>query len=75
MNEEKTEVETLAENIAKISSAMEKLLKTGLKRKAVVVLVKHDTHLSLRDINTVIDSLQDLALKYCVKAPKSKTSK
>lgn len=65
MNEEKTEVETLAE----------KLLKTGLKRKAVVVLVKHDTHLSLRDINTVIDSLQDLALKYCVKAPKSKTSK
>jgi len=56
--------EKLVESIRKISRAVGRILKTGLNRKAVVVLLKDDTGLSGRVIENVLDSLEDLERKY-----------
>lgn len=55
---------TLAADIRKISESMKRLTNSGLTKRAVMILLKHDTGLSLRQIEAVIDGLDDLARKY-----------
>lgn len=48
----------------KISESMKRLTGSGLTKRAVMILLKHDTGLSMRQIEAVIDGLDDLARKY-----------
>lgn len=59
-----TEALNLAEVIHEISSAVERLLASGLNRDAVVILLSYSTGLGQRKICTVLDALEDLANKY-----------
>lgn len=59
------EKEILAESIVKISSAFKALQKSGLNKKAIIVLVQDQTKLPKRDIQLVIDSLAYLQRAYC----------
>lgn len=54
----------LAEEIKKISRGFEALKKTGLKRSAIVVLLKDATGLGKRQIEKVLDGLADLEKNY-----------
>lgn len=62
--EDIVETPILAQAIVAMSKAMEKLLVNGLNRKAIIVLVSHDSKISQRDVIAVIDSLQNLAKVY-----------
>ena len=55
----------LAEAIVQISQDMRKLYEGGLNRKAVVVLLKHSTGLTMSQIENVLDSMIDLRAMYC----------
>jgi hypothetical protein len=56
--------ESLAAAIRKISKAAGSLERSGLHRDAVVVLLAHDSKLSLKMVRKVLDSLGDLARNY-----------
>lgn len=56
-----------AQAIVDMSKSLQKLLSSGLNRKAVVVLVAHDAKISKRDVEDVLVSLEDLAKTYCTK--------
>lgn len=58
--------ENLADAIRKISSGMEKLTRSGLTRKAVVVLLKDATGVGKKEIEKVLTGLGTLAQKYTV---------
>ena len=62
------EPEILADAIVKASDSMQKLLKSGLNRRAIVILVSADTNLARRDIERVLSSLEGLAVIYCKKS-------
>ncbi len=55
---------TLAEGVKRIADSMEALEKSGLKRFTLLVLLRHSTKLSLRDIGSVLGALDDLAADY-----------
>jgi len=54
----------LATAILQISAGVKDLEKTGLNRRAVVALLADDTKLGKGTINTVLNSLGDLAKNY-----------
>lgn len=54
----------LVDAVVAISKAMKRLTKSGLNRKAIVVLLADDTRLPRRDINAVLDSIETLAEVY-----------
>jgi hypothetical protein len=56
--------EILATAIVSISAGMRRLTKSGLNRKAIVVLIQDVTKLPKHDITRVLDSLDDLARMY-----------
>lgn len=56
--------DTLAHAIVQISEAMQKLTASGLNKRAVTILLKHETGLSLQVIANVLNALSDLADKY-----------
>lgn len=58
--------EVLAQSIVKISEAATALRKSGLNRKAVIVLVAHSSGVPQREIKAVLDSLETLKQDYCV---------
>jgi len=57
-------VDTLPEAIRKISEAMQRMSRLGLNRKAIIVLLQHETGEPQRVIKTVLDGLADLARRY-----------
>jgi hypothetical protein len=59
------EVPVLADAILKISKAAEDLVKSGLNRKAIIVLLMHKTHFGYGTIECVLDGLADLRKDYC----------
>jgi len=59
------EVETLAATIVEIGKAAKKLSKSGLNRQGVLVLLKHHSGVPFREINLVLDGLEELEDKYC----------
>lgn len=54
----------LAQAIVDMSKAMTHLLKSGLNRRAIVVLIAHDTKVPMRTVGLVLDSIRDLAKNY-----------
>lgn len=58
------EVPVLAEAIMGISRAMDKLLFSKLNKKAIVILVSHDSKVPQRDVIAVMDSIQHLVKTY-----------
>lgn len=57
--------ETLAESIVAIARASEKLFKSGLNRKAILVLLSHSSGVSKRDCEYVLNHLALLEGAYC----------
>lgn len=57
--------EILAEAITNIGDAAVRLNKSGLNRKAIVILLQAETKLSRKDIETVLDALPRLRGWYC----------
>lgn len=55
----------LAEAITRISDGYTELLRSGINRKAIVILIQAETRLPQRDINTVLDALPRLKGWYC----------
>ena len=65
-SEEKPEsTEILAEAIVNIGAAFVSLQKSGLNRKAIVLLLQDATKLPRRDIESVLDALPRLRGWYC----------
>jgi hypothetical protein len=58
----------LAASIEKIDKAMKEFNSSGLNRKAIVVLLHDFTEVSKRDINTILDGLEDLGRLYLEKS-------
>ncbi len=58
------EASVLADTILKISKAFEDLKRTGLNKKAIIVLLMHKTHFGHSTIETVLDALGDLKKDY-----------
>jgi hypothetical protein len=56
--------EVLAQAIIDISAAMKKLSAGKLNRRAIVVLVAHDTHQYQNSVERVLDSLEHLKQNY-----------
>ena len=54
----------LATAILKISDAAKQLEKSGLNKRAIIALIADDTKLGKGTINTVLNSLEDLAKNY-----------
>lgn len=54
----------LAANIVEINGAMQKLLRSGLNRRAIVALVHDNTKIAKSTIETVIDGIEDLKRAY-----------
>jgi len=57
--------EILARAIVNLSEAAAKLLRSGLNRRAMLVLLKDSSGVSHHDINLVLDALVDLRKNYC----------
>jgi siroheme synthase len=57
--------EVLAAAIIKISEAADKLRKSGLNEKAIMILLHHETRVSQRDIKAVLSGLALLRKQYC----------
>lgn len=57
--------EILAEAIVRIGDGFSSLQKSGLNKRAIVVLIQAETKLSQRDITAVLDALPRLKGRYC----------
>lgn len=57
--------EILAEAITNIGDAVVRMNKSGLNRRAIVILLQAETKLSRKDIETVLDALPRLRGWYC----------
>ncbi len=55
----------LAKAIVDISSAMTALRKSGLNRKAIVILTSHAAQVPQGTVKAVLDGLEDLRRSYC----------
>jgi hypothetical protein len=61
---QKVTKEVLATAIVQISGAVKSLEKSGLNRRAIIALIADDTKLGKGTINTVLNSIGDLAKNY-----------
>jgi len=57
--------EILAKAIVNIGKASNALLKSGLNKKAIIILIQAETKLSRHNIELVLDSLPQLERWYC----------
>lgn len=57
--------EVLGTAIVKISEAFDALIKSGLNRDAIVVLIHDKSKISKRDIRTVLNAMAQLRGWYC----------
>lgn len=57
--------ETLAQAIVATSQAVEKLTKSGLNRKAILILLSSSSGIGKRDCEYVLNHLQLLRKNYC----------
>lgn len=64
------ESEDLAVTIRRIADGMDRLIRSGLKKNAVVVLLKDATGVGKRDIELVLAGLAGLAKQYTTEPAK-----
>lgn len=57
-------LELLATSIIELSEGVKKLLSSRITRNAIVVLLKDSTGLSARDINNVLEAVENLKKAY-----------
>lgn len=57
--------QTLADAIVRIGDGVQALQRQGLNKKALLVLLSHQTGLGQKTCETVIDGLADLKRSYC----------
>lgn len=57
--------ELLAEAIIRLGQEVGNLNRSGLNRKAIIILLHHYTKLSQTDIATVLDAIPQLQRAYC----------
>ena len=57
--------EVLAESITRISDAVDRLLSSGLNRRAVIALLHDKTKVRKSEIETILDGLESLKKDYC----------
>lgn len=62
--EKPVEVEVLAQAIVDIGKAAKRLAQSRLNRKAVIVLIAHDTGLGQGTIRTVLEGMESLESTY-----------
>jgi hypothetical protein len=62
------EVLPLTQAIMQISGSLEALLKSGLNRRAIIVLLHDETGVNKREITKIIDSLPKLKDWFCAPA-------
>lgn len=62
--EKPVEVEVLAAAIVEIGKAAKRLAQSSLNRKAVIVLLAHQTGIGQGVIKTVLDGISDLEATY-----------
>lgn len=55
----------LAQAIVDISRAAKRLSDSGLNRRAIEILLHHESRIPLRDIKTTLDCLKNLEKVYC----------
>ncbi len=58
--EEKVPKEILVDAIVKISEGFQRLKRSGLNRRAIVVLVKDASGVGMGDVNSVLDAMEKL---------------
>jgi len=58
------EREVLARAIVNISNSFTRLLKSGMNKRAVTILIAYDTKLGIGQIENVLGSLERLAQNY-----------
>ncbi len=58
--------EVLASAIVKIGESLSALLKSGLNKRAIIVLIQAETKMGRGDIETVLDALPRLRGWYCL---------
>lgn len=59
------EKSVLAKAIVDISDAATKLSKSGLNRKAIVLLIAHSSHQYMNTVESVLDAMESLKKDYC----------
>ena len=57
---------TLADAVRKVSDGAEALAKSGLNKKAIIVLLCHETKLSQNTVKLVLDALPRMKKSSCV---------
>lgn len=63
--EKEVPVEIIAQAIVDIGKSMKRIAASKLNRKAILVLVKADTNITMDAIGRVLDSLEQLEKTYC----------
>ena len=63
-------LEALADNIDLLSQAIVRLESGKLNRRAILILLKHDTNISMRQIEEIFSAIKSLPDKYCNKPEK-----
>ncbi len=58
--------EVLAEAIRRISKAVDRILRSGLNREAVITLLVHETKLGRKAVERVLSDLSNLERRYTV---------
>lgn len=58
------EREVLAQAIIHISNSFTRLLKSGMNKRAIIILIAYDTKLGIGQIENVLGSLERLAINY-----------
>jgi len=61
------ETPVLAQAIVDISKSVRKALSSGLTRKAIIVLIAHTSKMPMRDIDIVINNIEDLERTWLTK--------
>jgi hypothetical protein len=59
----------LAETIRRVSDGLDRLLRSGLTRRAVVILLKHETGVPMGHVEAVLGGLEVLAKRYTIPKP------
>lgn len=72
LRDEVKKIAAIAEGVVKMSKAMKAIEEGPLKRETIVVLIHHDTKLSMKAINKVLTSLSQLEELYVKPRTKKK---
>lgn len=59
------DTETLANAIIKLGDAVRKLDKSGMNKRAIIILLHHTTNMSQKNIALILDAIPKLQKTFC----------